>query len=317
MELRIELFNKVAANLVEFLLGLVSDGKLGGNVLENVTVVALHMGEEFRLKIGHLRGLNALQISVGSREKNSNLILKGHWDILSLLKKLGKTETTVKKTLGGGIEIRTELSESSNLTVLRKLKLHATSDLLHCLVLGSGTDTRHGKTDVNCWTDTLVEKLSLEENLAVGNGNHVGWNVCGHITGLCLNDGKCGEGASTHGVGHFCCTLKKTGVEVEDITRVGLTTRRTAEQEGHLTVCDSLLGQIIKNNKSVLSIVTEVLSHGCSGVWGKVLEWSGIRGRGRDNDRVLEGFGVAKAVHKLGNSRALLTNSDVDAVKLL
>jgi hypothetical protein len=38
-------------------------------------------------------------------------------------------------------------------------------------------------------------------------------------------------------------------VKVEDITRVGLTTRGTTEKEGHLTISDGLLGQVIVDNK--------------------------------------------------------------------
>ena len=37
--------------------------------------------------------------------------------------------------------------------------------------LGSRTDTRDGKTDVNGGTDTTEEELSLQEDLTVGDGN--------------------------------------------------------------------------------------------------------------------------------------------------
>lgn len=59
------------------------------------------------------------------------------------------------------VEIGTELSESGDLTVLGQEELQGTSDLLHGLELGSGTDTGHGKTDVDGGTDTLVEELGL------------------------------------------------------------------------------------------------------------------------------------------------------------
>lgn len=39
-------------------------------------------------------------------------------------------------------------------------------------------------------------------------------------------------------------------MQVEDITGVGLTSRRTTEKEGHLTVGDGLLGQIIVDDES-------------------------------------------------------------------
>jgi hypothetical protein len=63
--------------------------------------------------------------------------------------------------------------------------------LLHGLELSGRADTRHRQTDVDGGLDTLVEELSLEEDLAVRDGNHVGRNVRRHVTGLRLNDGEC------------------------------------------------------------------------------------------------------------------------------
>lgn len=91
--------------------------------------------------------------------------------------------------LGGSIEIRTELSEGSDFSVLGKLELERTGDLLHGLDLGGGADTGHRETDVDGGTDTLVEELSLQEDLTIGNGDDIGGDVGGHITSLGLNDG--------------------------------------------------------------------------------------------------------------------------------
>lgn len=78
---------------------------------------------------------------------------------------------------------------------------------------------------------------------------YVGGNVSGHITTLGLNDGEGSEGSSTELLVHLGGTLKETGVEVEDITGVSLTTGRTTEKEGHLTVSDGLLGQIVVDDE--------------------------------------------------------------------
>jgi hypothetical protein len=84
--------------------------------------------------------------------------------------------------------------------------------------------------------------------------------------------------------------LKETGVEVEDVSGVGLTTRGTTEEQRHLAVSDGLLGKIVIDDQGVLAVVTEVLSHGGTGVGGEVLQRSGIRGGGAHNDSVLEGI---------------------------
>jgi hypothetical protein len=157
--------------------------------------------------------------------------------------------------------------------VLCQEKLQGTSDLLHSLKLSSGTDTRHGKTDVNGRTDTLVEELGFQEDLAISDGNDVGGNVSGHITTLGLNDGQGSQRTSTVLVAHFGSALKKTGVKVEDVTGVGLTPRGTTEQQRHLTVSNGLFGQIIVDNDSVLSIISKILPHARS---CKIVELVGV-----------------------------------------
>ena len=44
-------------------------------------------------------------------------------------------------------------------------------------------------------------------------------------------------------------------MKVEDVTGVGLTTRGTTQQQGHLTVGHGLLGQIVEDDDSVHAVV--------------------------------------------------------------
>lgn len=169
------------------------------------------------------------------------------------------TLTTRQGLLGGSIQIGTELGEGSNLTVLGQEELQGTSDLLHGLELGSGTDTRHRQTDVDGRADTLVEELSLQEDLTVGDGNDVGGNVGGHITTLGLNDRQGSHGTTAELVVHLGSTLQETRVQVEHITGVGLTSGGSAEKQRHLAVGNGLLRKIVVDHESVLSGVPEVL----------------------------------------------------------
>jgi hypothetical protein len=66
------------------------------------------------------------------------------------------------------------------------------------------------------------------------------------------------------GVVHLGCTLEETRVEIEDITGVGLTTGGTSEEEGHLSVGDCLLGEIVVDDQGVLAVVSEVLTDGAA-----------------------------------------------------
>ena len=138
---------------------------------------------------------------------------------------------------------------------------------------------------------TLVEQLCLQEDLSVSDGNDIGGDVGRHVTGLGLNDGQSGEGAATHGVTHLGSSLQQTGVEVEHISGVGLTTGRTPQQKRHLSVGHGLLGQVVEDDDSVHAVISEVLSHGHSGVGSEVLQGSGVRGSGGHNNRVPNGGG--------------------------
>lgn len=56
--------------------------------------------------------------------------------------------------------------------------------LFHGLGLGGRADSGHRQADIDGRSDTLVEQLCLQEDLAVCDGDHVGWNVRRHVSGL-------------------------------------------------------------------------------------------------------------------------------------
>jgi hypothetical protein len=300
---------------LELTVDLLGKGLLGTDGVEDVGVLGTEDLEVELLEGGDLRGLKLVEEATDTSVEDANLLLGGDGNVLLLLEELGELLTTVELLLGGGIKIGTELGEGGDLTVLGKLELHGTGNLLHGLDLGGGTDTGHGETDVNGGADTLVEELSLQEDLTVSDGNNVGGNVSGHITSLGLNNGEGGKGTSTVVIVHLGGTLEETGMEVENISGVSLTTRGATEEEGHLAVSNSLLGEIVVDDKSVHAVVTEVLTDGASGVGGQELEGSGVGGSGSNNNGVLEGVTFAEETNDVGDGGALLTNSDVDAVK--
>ena len=57
---------------------------------------------------------------------------------------------------------------------------------------------------------------------------------------LGLNDGQSSEGTSAVVLVHLGSPLEQTGVEVEHVSRVGLATWRSSQQQRHLTVGHSL-----------------------------------------------------------------------------
>eukprot|EP00162_Nutomonas_longa_P014214 comp21872_c0_seq1/m.49537 comp21872_c0_seq1/g.49537 ORF comp21872_c0_seq1/g.49537 comp21872_c0_seq1/m.49537 type:complete len:544 (+) comp21872_c0_seq1:1425-3056(+) len=309
--------NELLVDLMESVVGGVAELALLSDGVKERNLVGAEVGQSLGRELANLVHVNLVKVAAHTAEKHNDFLLRAERVVLVLLEELDKTGTSVELLLGGSIEIRAELGESSNLTVLGKLELERAGNLLHGLDLGSRADTGHGQTDVDCRADTAVEKLSLKENLAVSDGNHVGRNVCRHITGLGLNDRERSQRAAAKGLGHLGSALKKTRVQVEDISRVRLTARRTTEQKRHLTVGHSLLGKIVVDDQRMLAVVSKVLTNRASRVGRKELQRSSLRRSRSNNSGVLHGTTILEHLHDLRNSRALLADGNVDAVKLL
>ena len=189
--------------------------------------------------------------------------------------------------------------------------------MLHSFDLSSRTDAGYRKTDVDGGTHSLVEELGFEENLAVGNGDNVRGDVGRHITGLGLDNGEGGQGAVAVVLVHLGRTLEQTGVEIENIAGVGLTTGGTSEQKGHLAVGDGLLGEIVVNDEAVHSVVAEVLADGAARVGGQELQRGRVGGGRSNHDGVLESLALAEQANDVGDGGPLLADGDVDAVERL
>jgi hypothetical protein len=228
--------------------------------------------------------LDLVEETSDSSVENANLFLSNHGHVLLLLQEFSQFLSSVEQVLGGSVQVRTELGEGSDLSVLGELELKRTGDLLHSLDLGSGSDTGHRKTDVNGGSDTLVEKLSFQEDLSIGNGDDISGDIGGHITSLGLNDGESSEGTTSVLVAHLGGSLEKTRVQIEDVTGVGLSSRRSSQKKRHLTVSNGLLGQIVIDDKTMSSTVSEELSDSAAGVRGQELKRSGLGSGSGNND---------------------------------
>ena len=91
----------------------------------------------------------------------------------------------------------------------------------------------------------------------------------------------------------------------------------SSQQQGHLTVGDGLLGQVVKDDQGVLAVVTEVLSHGGTREGSQVLQRSRVGSGSGDDDRVLHGVVLLQGLDELGDGGPLLSDGDVDTVQLL
>ncbi len=102
-------------------------------------------------------------------------------------------------------------------------------------------------------------------------------------------------------------------MEIEHVAWVRFTSWWTTQQQGDLTVRNSLLGQVIVDDQGVFTAVTEVLAHGAAGVRRQELQCSRFRGAGGNNDGVGQGTGFFELAHDVGDGRLLLANGHVYA----
>ena len=162
-------------------------------------------------------------------------------------------------------------------------------NLLHGFDLGGAAYTGYGKAYVDCRTDTGVEECGFQIDLAVGNGNNVGRNVGAYVACQGFNDRECCNGAAAQVFGKAGCTFQQSGMQIEYIARVCFTSRWTAEQQGHGTVCYGVLGEVIINNEDVFALVHEVFGDGDTGVRCQVLHRGAFGCACMDDDGVIHG----------------------------
>ena len=165
-------------------------------------------------------------------------------------------------------------------------------DRLHRLGLRRAADPGHRDTDVDGRADALVEQVGLEEDLPVGDRDDVGRDERRDVVALGLDDRQAGHRAAAELVGELRAALQQPGVQVEDVTRVGLATRRAAQQQRHRAVGLGLLGQVVEDDQHVLAVVHPVLADRRAGVGREVLEAGRVGGRARDDGRVLHRAGL-------------------------
>ena len=268
------------------------------------------------LEGAHAVDRDRIEIAVHAGVDHAGLLFHLERRELRLLQQLGQARAARQQALRRRVEVGAELRERRHLAVLRKLALDAAGDLLHRLGLRRRADARHREADVHRRTDALIEQVGLEEDLPVGDRNHVGRNVGRHVVRLRLDHRQRRERAGARGVAHLGGALEQARVQIEHVARIGFAARRAAQQQRHLAVRDGLLREIVVDDHGVHAVVAEVLAHGAAGERREILHRRRIgRGRG-DHDRVVERALLFQHLHELRDGRALLPDRDVDAVEL-
>ena len=94
-------------------------------------------------------------------------------------------------------------------------------------------------TTVTSKVSGYISAIEVRDNQSVKKGDII----------LRLDDRECGQAAAVLDVR---CTLEQTGVQIEYVAGVRLTSWRTVKQKGKCTVSYRVLGQIVVNDQNVL-----------------------------------------------------------------
>ena len=190
--------------------------------------------------------------------------------------------------------------------------------------MGCTTDARHRNTSVDRGTNTGVEEICLKEDLAIGNRNHVGWNKRRNVARLRFDDRQRGERARlafNRTLGEFLdvvfvhtsSALKQTAVQIKHVAGERLAARRTAQQQGNLTIRNGLFRQIVVNDQRIFAAIAEIFAHRATSVRRQVLHRWRIRRRRCNDDGVGHRAFFFELLDQCDDGRCLLADSDINA----
>src|SRR5690606_14978878 len=157
----------------ELLLDLRSEILLGPDRLPDLRVLRRHVLVEPVLEGTNPLHRNVIQIAVRHGVDDHDLLLDRHRRVLRLLEHLDGALPARELLLRGRVELRAELRERLELAVLSQVETQTAGDLLHRLDLRRAADARDRDTDVHRRTHARVEEIRLEEDLPVGDRDHV------------------------------------------------------------------------------------------------------------------------------------------------
>src|SRR5690606_27543502 len=107
----------------------------------------------------------------------------------------GDALSVLELRAGCVIEVGGKLGEGRQFAVLGEGQAHTSTELLDDVGLGGTTYTGNRQTRVHGRAYAGVEQAGFQEDLAVGDGDHVGRYEGRHVAGLGLDHGQCGQRA--------------------------------------------------------------------------------------------------------------------------
>ena len=187
-------------------------------------------------------------------------------------------------------------------------------DLLDRLDRGREADARDRQADVDGGTHVRVEKILVENYLAVGDRDDVGRDVGRHVAFLGLDYRQRGQRSAAHLVAHLGGALEQSRMQIEDVAGIRLAAGRAAQQQRQLAIGLRMLAEIVVHEQRMLAAVAKIFAHRAAGVRRDVLQRRGFgSGRGDDGGELHRAC-AGELLDHLRDGRALLPDRHVDAV---
>ena len=227
VEVGAEVVDHLGDRLAERLLVLVGELAVV-DPAHQLPLLGLQPPEQVGEELLHALDLDPVEVAAGAGVDRGDLLADRERAALVLVQHLDQALAAAELLLRLGVELGAELRERLQVAVLREVELQLAGDLLHRLGLRVAADSRDRDADVDRRPDARVEQVRLEEDLAVGDRDDVGRDVGRDVVGLRLDDRQRGQRAAAEVVVEANRPLEQPRVQVEDVARVGLATRRRA-----------------------------------------------------------------------------------------
>ena len=113
---------------------------------------------------------------------------------------------------------------------------------------------------------------------------------------------------------HLSGTLQQTRVQIEHITRICLTSRRTTQNQRYLTISDSLFREVIIHHKGSKTTVTEILTDSSTSKRSIILHRCRISSRSGYHDGIRHSTVLLQSLNKSSYGRCLLTDGNINTI---
>ena len=254
-----------------------------------------------------------VQQAGGAGVDDHHLLFHGDRPILRLLQNFHQPFAASQLLLRRLVQLGAEQRERRQFAILRQIQSQRSSHLPHRLDLRAAAHAAHRETDVDGGTNVGVEQIGQQEDLAVGDRNHVGRNVRRDIAGLRFNDGQSRQRSAAFFFVQLGRALQQPAVKVEHVARIRFAPRRTAQQQRNLAIRRRVFGKIVVDAKRMPLGIAEKLAHRAARVRRDVLHGRWIGRSSRYDDGVFHGAVIFQRLHHLRHRGALLADRDVNA----